>query len=446
MTPQPTPVSAAVQTLAPWQSYICHACGYIYNEAEGDPDSGLAAGTRFCDIPEDWACPLCGVTKSDFALYEAPSLDALRAQASDCATAAWTNTSRSAHGVVIVGAGRAGWQLAEAVRARDSAIPITIVTACAGDVYDKPLLSVALARRIAPEKLIKETGVAAARRLKLRLLPHTHAVRICKETRQLRTTRGTLRYDQLVLAHGAKALLPPALPAALCWRINHLGAYLKLREALGDAATTGPKDLLIVGAGLIGSELANDLALGGHRVTLLDVQGEPLARWHAAQAGSQVLQAWKDLPIRFVGGVKVANVERLALNAERLWHPQPAGTACAGQTTRLRITTECGQHFAADEVIVAAGLQTPSRLARSANLAWADGIAVDPHTLRTSDERIHAMGDCVTLDGQASRIIEPIFRQATTIAATITACAPVPYEVRPTIVRVKTTSLPLTLH
>jgi rubredoxin len=218
MTPQPTPVSAAVQTLAPWQSYICHACGYIYNEAEGDPDSGLAAGTRFTDIPEDWACPLCGVTKSDFELYEAPSLDALRAQASDCATA-WTNTSRSAHGVTIVGAGRAGWQLAEALRARDSTIPITIVTACAGDVYDKPLLSVALARRIAPEKLIKETGAAAARRLKLRLLPHTQAVRICKETRQLRTTRGTLRYDQLVLAHGAKASL--AAGPARCAVLAH---------------------------------------------------------------------------------------------------------------------------------------------------------------------------------------------------------------------------------
>ncbi len=445
MTPQPTPVSAAVQTLAPWQSYICHACGYIYNEAEGDPDSGLAAGTRFCDIHDDWACPLCGVTKSDFERYEAPDLDALRALASGCAPS-MSSGARHTSGVVIVGAGRAGWQLAEALRSRDADLPITLVTACAGDVYDKPLLSVAMARRIAPEKLVKETGVDAARRLNVRLLAHAHAIRICKETRQLRTTRGTLRYDHLVLAHGAQAALPPALPVALCWRINHLGAYLKLREALGDAATTGPKDVLIVGAGLIGSELANDLALGGHRITLLDVQGEPLARWHAAQAGSQVLQAWKDLPIRFVGDVKVASVERLALNAERLWHPQPAGTACAGQTTRLRITTECGQHFAADEVIVAAGLQTPSRLARSAHLAWADGIAVDPHTLRTSDERIHAMGDCVTLDGQASRFIEPIFRQATTIAATITACAPVPYEVRPTIVRVKTTSLPLTLH
>ena len=79
-------------------------------------------------------------------------------------------------------------------------------------------------------------------------------------------------------------------------------------------------------------------------------------------------------------------------------------------------------------MIVAAGLQTPSRLAQSAGLAWANGIAVEPHTLRTSEERIHAMGDCITLDGQASRFIEPIARQAKTIAAAITACEPVPYE------------------
>lgn len=445
MTAQQTAISAAVQALAPWMQYICHACGYIYNEAEGDPDSGLAPGTRFSDIPEDWACPLCGVTKSDFELYEAPSLDALRARANGCAPVV-TSTARHTSGVVIVGAGRAGWQLAEALRARDADLPITIITACAGDVYDKPLLSVALARQIAPDKLVKEAGADAARRLKVRLLPHTHAIRICKDTQQLRTTRGTLRYDRLVLAHGAQAALPPALPAALCWRINHLGAYLQLRAALGDAAATGPKDVLIVGAGLIGSELANDLALGGHRVTLLDVQKEPLARWHTAQAGPQVLQAWKDLPIRFIGDVKVARVERLALDGERRWQPLPTGTDLPGQTTRLRVTTECGQHFAADQVIVAAGLQTPSRLAQSAGLAWANGIAVDPKTLRTSDERIHAMGDCITVNGEASRYIEPIARQAQTIAAALTGCEAVPYEARSAVIRVKTTSMPLTLH
>ena len=82
----PTAIAAAVQALAPYRQYICNACGWIYDEADGDPDSGLAPGTRFEDIPDDWACPLCGVTKADFALYEAPSLEALRARASQTAS------------------------------------------------------------------------------------------------------------------------------------------------------------------------------------------------------------------------------------------------------------------------------------------------------------------------------------------------------------------------
>jgi rubredoxin-NAD+ reductase len=217
-----------------------------------------------------------------------------------------------------------------------------------------------------------------------------------------------------------------ALPAALCWRINHLGAYLQLQAALGDVAETGAKDVLIVGSGLIGSELANDLALGGHRITLLDVQSEPLARWQTERAGQQVLQAWKDLPIRFIGNIKVSRVEQLG--------------------ARMRVSTECGQQFEVDQVIAATGLQTPGRLAHSAGLAWQDGIAVDPLTLRTSDARIHALGDCITVQGQASRFIEPIARQVNTIVADLCGCAPAPYEVRPGVVRVKTTSLPMTLH
>jgi len=77
-------------------------------------------------------------------------------------------------------------------------------------------------------------------------------------------------------------------------------------------------------------------------------------------------------------------------------------------------------------VIAATGLQTPSRLAQSASLAWQNGIAVDPQTLRTSSPAIHAMGDCITINGQASRFIEPIARQAKTIAADICGCEPVP--------------------
>ena len=48
--------------------YLCVVCAYIYSEKDGDPDSNLAPGTRWDDVPEDWFCPDCGATKDDFEL------------------------------------------------------------------------------------------------------------------------------------------------------------------------------------------------------------------------------------------------------------------------------------------------------------------------------------------------------------------------------------------
>jgi rubredoxin len=47
-------------------SYECKACGYIYNPDEGDPFSGIEPCTRFEDLPDDWVCPDCGLSKDDF--------------------------------------------------------------------------------------------------------------------------------------------------------------------------------------------------------------------------------------------------------------------------------------------------------------------------------------------------------------------------------------------
>jgi len=49
------------------KNYVCNICGYIYDPAEGDPDGGIAPGTAFEDIPEDWVCPVCGVGKDQFS-------------------------------------------------------------------------------------------------------------------------------------------------------------------------------------------------------------------------------------------------------------------------------------------------------------------------------------------------------------------------------------------
>ncbi len=48
------------------KKYQCTICGFVYDPVEGDPDSGIAPGTAFEDIPDDWMCPVCGVTKDDF--------------------------------------------------------------------------------------------------------------------------------------------------------------------------------------------------------------------------------------------------------------------------------------------------------------------------------------------------------------------------------------------
>lgn len=51
-----------------WQ---CMSCGYLFDEAGGDPDSGIAPGSRWEDIPEDWCCPDCGMPKASFERVEA---------------------------------------------------------------------------------------------------------------------------------------------------------------------------------------------------------------------------------------------------------------------------------------------------------------------------------------------------------------------------------------
>jgi rubredoxin len=50
--------------------YECVICGFIYDEAEGIPDDGIPKGTKWADIPEDWECPDCGISKFDFDLLE----------------------------------------------------------------------------------------------------------------------------------------------------------------------------------------------------------------------------------------------------------------------------------------------------------------------------------------------------------------------------------------
>jgi rubredoxin-NAD+ reductase len=436
--------------IADWKKYVCRACGVIYDEELGDPDSGIAAGTRFDAIPDDWECPLCGVTKADFVLYEP-----VVAGAAACAPA--QGASSRTPGVIVVGGGTAGWAAVEAVRALDPDIPITLVSACPADRYRKPELSVSLSEKRTPERLVFETGPAAATRLGVRLVAHTYAVGLSPALHQLRTTAGTFRYRQLVLAQGARPVVPSGLPRELCWRVNDLSMWSRMQRRL----TAGRARVAVIGAGLIGCELAEDLARAGHTVTVLDVSDRPLATLLPTPASRRLLAAWTRLGIHFLPGRSVSVEARRGIDACAAQRTSNASDACNASDARTAsgsvadvsatrsekvITTQHGERIAADLVLCAAGLATEGRLARMAGLEFARGIVVDSRTLQTSVPDIYALGDCISFAGEPCRFIEPIAAQAEAIAHAVTGCEHPGYRHQSPVIRVKTRSTPIVVR
>lgn len=401
-------------TQAQWKQYICRACGLIYDEQAGDVDSGIAPGTRFEDIPDDWVCPLCGVIKSDFEPYDHTAVQA--------PVASHFNVSR-ATGVVIVGAGHAGWAVAEALRALDSSLPITIVTACNGDRYLKPELSIAMSRGLTRETLVRESGSEASERLSVRLLSDTFVVGLTPGLHQLRTTRGTLHYTSLVMAMGAQPALPAALSPQVCWRINDLAGWVGLHRMMQKSA----QRIAIVGAGMVGCELADDFVRAGHQVTLLDTQAYPLSALLPLEASQKLLQGLQSAGVVFKGSTQITGIQ-------------------VNHDHSKSVMTQDGLNIVADEVVAATGLVTDPRLAKAAGLTFDRGIVVDSLTLQTSAQDVFALGDCVSINGAPCRFIEPISKQAQAIAHAILHLDYAGYVHTQPVIRLKTKSIPVVMH
>ncbi|WP_109481194.1 rubredoxin [Paraburkholderia sp. C35] len=63
-------VAQVPSSASEFKQWVCVICGWVYDEAAGLPEEGIAPGTRWADVPGDWRCPLCDVGKEDFALVE----------------------------------------------------------------------------------------------------------------------------------------------------------------------------------------------------------------------------------------------------------------------------------------------------------------------------------------------------------------------------------------
>lgn len=389
-----------------WRQYLCRACGWIYDEKFGDPEGGLPAGTRFEDIADDWMCPLCGVTKRDFEPFvQREGLAVIAKPSAD-------------NGVIVIGGGTAGWTAIEALRKLDEHLPITLITADSGDRYMKPQLSIAISQNKTPDVLITKKACDLAKTLNITLIAHTFATAIDSEKQVVRTTRGDFGYRHLIIAQGATPFLPPNLPADSVWRINHIDMFGELQAKL---AAKPHQHIAIIGAGMIGAELAEDIAKAGHQVTLINRDEFVLAEILPPVASQKVQNALTGIGIRYLGSATVHQIEKTA------------------EGYQIHLDHDI---ITADEVVASTGLMSDNRLARMANIHHTpQGIVVDSHSLRTTDPHIFAIGDCIVIDGKPCRFVAPLREQAAAISHEILSLPHAGYQHKAPLVRLKTKSI-----
>lgn len=348
-------------------------------------------------------------------------------------------TSSQAHGIVIIGAGLAGWHVIDAIRAKDKDIPITLITADSGDRYHKPMLTMAISQNKQAADLVRATGKDAAAAAGITLLANTSVTDIDAATQQLQlissmrsdpanTNYATIGYDKLVLALGAHPIFPKSLPQELVWHVNHIERFAQLQEQLA----TGAQRVAIIGAGMVGTEIAEDLLKAGHEVTLMDLNNAPLSQMLPAQATARIAKAIESQGIRFLGGCLVSDVTR---NDDGSLQVSYAPLAAANDDNESQNT----QTITVDHVIASTGLTVDGKLPTAAGIEFDNrtGIVVDAPTLRTKTAHIYAIGDCMSINGVACRYVAPLRAQAATIADDILGLEHGGYDHKPPMIRLK---------
>ena len=372
-------------------TYICNACGWVYDPQQGDPDGGIAPGTRWEYIPDDWVCPVCGVGKEDFECVT---------KKPDMAEENNSEQVQATASLVIVGSGLAGYALARELRKRDTSLDITIITRDGGEVYSKPMLSNAFARKHQADDMIQKDGNTMAKELGIEIIAGTTVLGIDRNTQQLMLQKNgensSLSYGRLVLALGADPRIFPVEGQQLVdiSTVNDLDDYRVWREKLN------PGDhILLIGAGLIGCEFANDLVTAGYQVSMVDPAAWPLARLLPEQIGNMLVDA----------------LQRAGCKA----HMGRTVIRYTANESGLQAELDNGTIVKFDHALSAVGLVARVDLAREAGLDVQAGIIVD-RFMRTNDPLIFALGDCAQTEAGLLPFIAPLLAESRVLAETLT--------------------------
>ena len=400
--------------MARWE---CIVCGLIYDEKEGWPEDGIAPGTKWEDVPDDWTCPDCGVGKEDFELI--PGSEDEDAFADEADTESTADTS--ARSVVVIGSGLAGYGLVRELRRKDEAVSITVLTSDGGEGYSKPMISTGYTKDLNADKLAAQSAEELAEQLNVTVRTRTRVASIDTRTQTVHLEGdGVLSYSELVLALGAELIRPPIGGDAAedVLGVNDLDDYRRFQDLL---AAKGARKVAIIGAGLIGCEFTNDLLNGGFTVEAVDPMGWCLPTLLPQQSGRAVQAALEEKGATFHFGPLATEVNR-------------SGEGYA-------VTLNNGDTIEADAVLCAVGVKPRTALASDAGIGVNRGIVTD-RQLRTNAPNVYAMGDCAEVAGHVLVYVAPLMAAARALAATLAGEATdVSYPAMP--VAIKTPACPV---
>lgn len=301
--------------------------------------------------------------------------------------------------LVIIGTGIAGYTLAREFRRRDQETELLLITRDDGNSYSKPMLSNALSKNKHADELVMANPEKMATDLKAEIWNNTRVINIDTSAHTLEAERNskkeTVHYDQLVLANGANTINAPIKgdAAKQVLSVNDLEDYRQFRNELEKG-----KRIVIIGAGMIGCEFANDLSHVDAQISVVDLAPQALGFMMPEQAAVLLQEKLTELGVKWHLGNSVTHVE----------YDQSA----------LLVTLKDGTKIISDIVLSAIGLRPGLTLAETAGLETERGIKVDRY-LQTSDKDIYALGDCAQVDDLTLPFVMPLMTCARALAATL---------------------------
>lgn len=326
--------------------------------------------------------------------------------------------SNSTAPFVVIGTGLAGYNLVKELRKLAPEQEIIMITADDGRNYSKPMLSTGFGKNKSADELAMGSAADMAAQLNIVIRTHTSVTKIDTANHKVFVGEEPISYSKLVLAWGAEAIRPRMEGDGTdrVFSINDLEDYGSFR-----AIADGKKRVLVMGAGLIGCEFANDMANGGFEVEVVAPCEHILPTLLPTEAANAVQEGLEGLGVKFHLGPLVTRINR------------------DGEGVVAHLSN--GTTIAADVVVSAIGLRPRLDLAVKAGIQVNHGIVAD-RLLQTSEPDVYTLGDCAEVEGRVLLYVLPLMASARALAKTLTGTpTEVSYGVMP--VTVKTPVVPV---